>query len=275
MNGGGLLSEGGFGCIYHPALNCNGKETEDLNFVSKIQKNNKSAKNEINISNILKTVNGYKNYFRLVNNSCGVDIGKMETNNKNQCGILKNTDEKFILMKMHYIEGELFINHLVNNKNNIESINNIINNYNHLLYSISILIKKNVVHFDIKNGNIMFNTKKKTPIIIDFGISINMESEKYKSLKEFFYVFEPKYYIWPIEVHYLCFLVNENDEPEINELYNIVNAYVDNNNVMSLFFSDFILQYKELCVKQLMSYNKLPYNERVTTILKYWKIDMG
>ena len=38
--------------------------------------------------------------------------------------------------------------------------------------------------------------------------SINMESVKYKSLKEFFYVFEPKYYIWPIEVHYLCFLVN-------------------------------------------------------------------
>ena len=41
---------------------------------------------------------------------------------------------------------------------------------------------------------------------------ININSLKYKSIKEFFYVYAPEYYVWPLEVHYLCYLINENNE---------------------------------------------------------------
>ena len=43
MKGGNLMSEGGFGCVYHNSINCNGKNTNDNRFVSKIQKYNKST----------------------------------------------------------------------------------------------------------------------------------------------------------------------------------------------------------------------------------------
>jgi serine/threonine protein kinase len=272
MKGGNLMSEGGFGCVYHPSINCNGKNTNDDRFVSKIQKYNKSALNEIKISNILKDINGYKNYFALIVSNCDIDIGKINKTDRNECKLLKKkSNSSFILMKLHYIKGDIFINYLVNNKNNNENINNIINNYNHLLKCLNLLIEKKIVHFDIKNENILFNIVMKTPIIIDFGISININSLKYKSIKEFFYVYAPEYYVWPLEVHYLCYLINENTEPQKNELIDMVNLYVDNNSGLKMFSKKFIENFKKISVYQLLKYNNINYNKRIDLLLSYWK----
>ena len=46
MIGGDKIGEGSYGCIYHPALNKDGSESENKKFVSKIQKDNKYANNE-------------------------------------------------------------------------------------------------------------------------------------------------------------------------------------------------------------------------------------
>ena len=54
MEGGGFVSEGGYGCTYYPEISCSGKETTNKNFLSKIQLNDDSAKNEIKISKLLK-----------------------------------------------------------------------------------------------------------------------------------------------------------------------------------------------------------------------------
>lgn len=271
MNNKNLLSEGGFGCVYHPGFDCKGKLLETKEFVSKIQKYNKSAVNEIKISNILKTVNGYKNYFAIIVKSCPIDVGNIKNSIRNECSLLKKKNDKFILMKLHYITGDLFINYLVHNKNNNENINNIINNYNHLLSAIDIMITKKVVHFDIKNENIMFNTIMKIPIILDFGISIDVNSFNYKSLKDFFYIYAPEYYIWPLEVHYLSYLLNENNEPTPIELLDLVNRYVDNNKTLKIFSSEFKEKFKKSCNNQLLKYNNIKYAERIKLILDFWK----
>ena len=38
MKGGGLLAEGGYGCVFSPGINCNGKTMVSKKYVSKIQK---------------------------------------------------------------------------------------------------------------------------------------------------------------------------------------------------------------------------------------------
>tara|TARA_Y100000816_G_C26101646_1_gene584057 strand:- start:119 stop:1264 length:1146 start_codon:yes stop_codon:yes gene_type:complete len=272
MIGGNLLSEGGFGCVYHPSITCKGEEENSKNFVSKIQKYNKSARNEIKISEILKEVPGYKNFFALIIKNCSIDIGKIKKNERNQCRIFKKyNDSKFILLKMHYIKGDIFVDYLANNKNNNENINNLINNYNHILSSISLLIDKKIVHFDIKNENILFNEVMKIPIILDFGISIIMDNLKFTSLKDTFYTYAPEYYIWPLEVHYLCYLINENDEPNIDEIIDIVESCVNNNKGLSLFSPTFIKKYKKSAVNQLIKYNNKKYNDRIKLLLDYWK----
>jgi len=44
MIGGELVSEGGYGCIFRPEINCSGKTVEDSKHISKIQVYDKSAK---------------------------------------------------------------------------------------------------------------------------------------------------------------------------------------------------------------------------------------
>ena len=46
MEGGSLLSQGGYGCVFTPSINCQGIE-HSKDFISKIQKNDFSARNEI------------------------------------------------------------------------------------------------------------------------------------------------------------------------------------------------------------------------------------
>ncbi len=51
MKGGKLLSEGGFGCVFNPSMNCDGNVESEKN-VSKIQRYDNSAKNKIKIGKI-------------------------------------------------------------------------------------------------------------------------------------------------------------------------------------------------------------------------------
>ena len=47
MIGGKLLAEGGYGCVFAPGINCDGSVMKTKKYVSKIQRYDTSAKNEI------------------------------------------------------------------------------------------------------------------------------------------------------------------------------------------------------------------------------------
>ena len=51
-----LLSQGGFGCVYYPGLDCKGKSLFKKNIVSKLQKKNFNSNNEIYIGKLIKTI---------------------------------------------------------------------------------------------------------------------------------------------------------------------------------------------------------------------------
>lgn len=105
-------------------------------------------------------------------------ITKIRRNFFNDCSALKEDDKKenkLIMMKMEYINGEEFIEYLIKNKENVAIVQNIISSYTHLLTSIKLLTDSKIIHFDIKGDNILFNKDKEIPIIIDFGLSIDMD----------------------------------------------------------------------------------------------------
>ena len=54
-SGGGFLAQGGYGCVYYPEVNCQGKDTNNKNFLSKIVQRDFSADNEINIGKLITT----------------------------------------------------------------------------------------------------------------------------------------------------------------------------------------------------------------------------
>ena len=113
-----------------------------------------------------------------------------------------------------------------------------IETYNYISISITSLLDKNIVHFDIKEDNILYSTKYENPILIDFGLSIPIDVLDSSNLKNYFYVYAPDYYLWPIEVHainhllYLGTLTNET-------IRDMVNKYVDNNSGLKVFSQNF------------------------------------
>ena len=64
-SGGGFLAQGGYGCVYYPEVNCQGKDTNNKNFLSKIVQRDFSADNEINIGD--PTIEGAKVEAKILN----------------------------------------------------------------------------------------------------------------------------------------------------------------------------------------------------------------
>jgi serine/threonine protein kinase len=272
MKGGKLLAEGGYGCVFLPGINCDGTNMTSKKYVSKIQRFNNSAKNEIEIGKIIQEINGFNNHFSPVVKHCSIDIGKIKDDDKNKCTVFKKQkSKKFILMKMLYIDGIDFIDYMIEHKNSAQIVRNIINSYNHMLRTLSMLIGKKLIHYDLKGTNILFDNVKQVPLLIDFGLSIQIKNMNRENLRDFFYVYAPEYYVWSLEIHYLCYILNKNKEPSVSELKNIAKDFVENNKGINKIFSpDFLKQYKKKCEKQLRYYNSIEYNERVEKILNYW-----
>ena len=68
----------------------------------------------------------------------------------------------------------------------------------------------------------LYLTKKSKSIIIDFGLSLPMEHVKNTNLYDYFYVYAPEYYVWPLEVHYINFLLHVSENPTEDDLKDMV-----------------------------------------------------
>mgnify|MGYP001449384507 FL=1 len=273
MIGGKLLAEGGYGCVFTPGINCDGSVMKSKKYVSKIQRYDSSAVNEIKIGKMIQQLNGFEDHFAPVLKHCEIDIASIEDKEIGKCGILKKKKAKdFVVMKLQYIEGEDFMDYLVSQKNSVQLVSNIILSFNHLLKSLTMMASKDIVHYDVKGTNILFNINKEIPLLIDFGLSIVITSINKESLKKMFYVYAPEYYIWSLEIHYMCYLVNKNDEPSSAELKEIAKKYVEGNKALQRNFSpSFLKKYEKKCINQLEKYNAMTFDRRIEIILGYWK----
>ena len=277
MEGGSLLSEGGYGCVFFPSINCDGSSMKTKKYVSKIQKNDKSAKNEIKIGKKIQTVKNYNKFFVPVLKYCRVDVGTIEDEDINKCTILKKKPTAdYIVMKIKYIDGNPFLDYIIKNKNNSQIIKNIISSYNHLLGGLQQLIDLNIIHFDLKSENVMFNNRLELPHILDFGISIDLSTFDFKTidknLRNAFYVYAPQYYTWPLEIHYLSYLLHESDDPDYDVIESMANEFTFGNKGLTKNFSpDFLKKYSKKCEDQLKFYKSLGLQKAVEKILSYWK----
>ena len=123
MKGGKLLSEGGFGCVFSPGINCNGSIMNSKKYVSKIQRFNKNARNEIKIGKILQDIKGFENHFAPILKFCSIDVANVKDNDIKKCTVLKkHSTDDFVVMKLNYINGMDFIDYIVEHKNSVQII---------------------------------------------------------------------------------------------------------------------------------------------------------
>ena len=92
-----------------------------------------------------------------------------------------------------------------------------------------------------------------------------------EKLKKYFYVYGADYYVWPIEVHYLCYILHVNENPSREDINKICDEFVKENVALTLNFSNsFIQSYKKKCVKILEGLNTYDFASRINKVLSYW-----
>ena len=256
-----LLSQGSFGCVYYPSLNCQGKPELTKEYLSKLQKKDFNSENEKNIGKkIIEKIPDYKKFFVPILSVCDINISEIDDRELKKCNVVKkNEDSPFELQKMKYVKSKSVLSFIDTSTNPRKIIFNIIELYTFLLHSIELLANNEIVHFDLKNNNILFGLQANTPLIIDFGISIDMsklinKATRNQYLGEYFYVYAPQYYIWPLEVHFINFLVHVKPVATKQDIQELCQKFVSENKGLESFSPQFKHRYYERAVSFLSKY---------------------
>jgi serine/threonine protein kinase len=281
-----LLSQGGFGCIYYPGIKCNGKPHNNKKIVSKLQKMDETAQNEISIGDIIMSIRNYELYFLPVVASCPVNIKAIDTKLLEECDSINKAkdkandkDKQYVLMEVPYVKNKAFYTILIDmysSKKHI--IVGLIENYTYLLDAINILLEKSIVHFDIKSENILYNQNTHLPLLLDFGISIDMntllQGKKINTnaeLEKSFYIYSPDYYIWCLEIHVINYLLNESTSSFQKEnIKSISTEYVKYNKALLNFSDAFKANYLLACEAFLSRYIGMDKKKIITDLLSFY-----
>ena len=261
-----LLSQGGFGCVYYPGLKCDNAKNikSDKKYVTKLQRKNFTSMNESNIGQIIKEIKNYDYFFLPVISQCPINltsyVKKYEEQLK-ECDVIKNTNKQYMLMKIPYIKSKPVIDAIFNDSYSKKNIFvSMLELYITSLNAIDILIEKNIVHFDLKSDNILYDTTTNQGKFIDFGLSIPINNINKDNQHEYFYIYAPEYFIWPLEVHVINFFIHEYKDDIVDMKYvnyisnEIAKEYTENNKSLLLFSEEFRNKYTQLCKAQIRKY---------------------
>lgn len=252
-----LINQGAYGCIFYPGINCKGK-LESSRFVTKIQKNDKTVKNEIYISKRIMQIRGYFRYYSPIIKTCPVKITKKLRSEMQQCNVVKeksgddarvNLDNLDIVSnKVAYVGANNLRKHLLRKhvpryasygddpsnrqnkpQNNLPEaqrfVAELLRTQLYLNRGIEQLIKHKIVHYDIRYNNIMYSEKLETPVIIDFGLSISIADLSPTTYHRKFYVFDI-YPYWCMDI-YICSYIFQTITYPIAESKTITRAEID------------------------------------------------
>lgn len=265
-----MLSSGGYGCVYYPSISCKGSEGVSKNKVTKIQIDDESAKNEIELSNIIRKIPNYSNYFVPVQSSCPIKMTELNRNIIETCDIVNKGKKSFLLMDMKYVKGDNLDEYLLKTENNKYLINLLVSSYTYLLHSLRILIENNIVHYDLKGNNIMYNKQRNIPLIIDFGMSIDLENVDFDNIHFYFFTYAPSYYVWCPEIHIINYLLHIKQTITKKTLREICNEIVKHNkSINTLLNKSELDEYIEDMIEAFTFVIKQDYKTNITTLLQY------
>ena len=185
--GGKVIASGGFGCVFSPALKCQGKKTRGKNRISKLltKKHAISEYNEIkNFKKKLDKISNYQNYFLLNDfdickpakltksdlESFNEKCAALPKDNITKENINKSLDNVFAL---NMPNGGLPVDDFLIKHNSYKNIVKINNTLLKLLNNgIIPMNNNNLYHCDIKDSNILIDSSSTLKArLIDWGLS--------------------------------------------------------------------------------------------------------
>lgn len=280
--GGALIGEGVYGCVFRPHLYCNGKEsTGKKDHVSKLIIGKKwKIEREFTISNIIRKIPQYEKFFAPLLEICPVDLKKIYTQGKEDCKLLnkkQDSNKVSFLAKMKYIPMVEF-NDYITESNNLNNFVNFVSIFSSILNTVEMLIAKKIVHYDLHGGNIIVNKETNQPVVIDFGLSFSIKKFSVRDLQANFGIFNnaPAWSNYPIEVHYLSFIVTNKRHMNIGETNTFIDKYLEKHKIINSFPS--IIKnpektnFKKKLFLAISSFKRYNLNKCIKIIIKKcWK----
>jgi serine/threonine protein kinase len=224
-------------------------------------KNNRAELNEYLIGKMIKKIKLYEYYYAPVVNMCSINLAKIDKRERDMCRIIRtkttglgNTSSvdytnNYSIMKIPFIDNIRMIDYFINlETDKKEILTYVLYSYNYLLQNINTLNKHGIIHFDLKLSNILIEKSKKIPIIIDFGLSIIVSDIRPETYKKYFYAHNPRYYIWCIEIHIICYLVKVNPVLTKDALIDLIDEYVGNNIGLKIFSDTFVQRFRDTAI---------------------------
>lgn len=197
IKGGNVIASGGFGCVFSPALKCQGKKQREKNTISKLmtQSNALDEYNEINkIKTKIKNIPHYENYFLVYHFSLckPTKLNKSDLKHFSKCNVLKkkgiqpkNINQSLDkLLALNMPNGGIPVDDFIFNNTsyaNIKQLNLcLIDLLNHGIIPMN---QQNIYHCDIKDSNVLVNMegigeKTMRTRLIDWGLSTEYTPKK-------------------------------------------------------------------------------------------------
>ena len=269
-----LLSQGGFGCVFYPGFDAKDPAQLDDTMVVKLQRKSPASNNEIAISKLVMKISNYQYYYAPIVSTSAIQIGNIDDELVRSCNIIsKNTSEKYMLMTIPYVNNENYFESLTNDSesDNRYIIIQLLDSYTFLLQSINFLVQQGILHYDFKDDNVVYNRIYKNPIIIDFGISIYMGDLNESEWKAVFYVYAPDYYIWCLDIQFICYLLHEKDILTKDDVEHICREYLDKHPLFLVFSQEFKKNYYEGAIQYFNQFIGVKKEKVIQTLIPFWK----
>jgi serine/threonine protein kinase len=221
--------------VFQPGINCNGEPSNDPQYITKIETQKSTIKNELSVSKKIQTIPNYEEGFSPIIENCPVQLSSIDNKAIEECKIIKprsNEPEQVMdFNKIKYAGKRSLGSYLmvILKENPERFMEFLVETHLTLLDDISELNKVGVVHNDIKENNIMCRDVDGRPIIIDFGLSMEKEyiflptpepligsllsSESSQSqpktrIYKYFFKYDPTYNVWCIDIHLLNYMLD-------------------------------------------------------------------
>ena len=98
-----LLSQGSYGCVFYPGINCEGKKYSSKNYVTKLQRKGYSSQNEANIGKKIRQLGDYQLFFVPVLTTCPIKLSAIKNKELKHCEIAYDKESDYVLMRLGYI----------------------------------------------------------------------------------------------------------------------------------------------------------------------------
>jgi serine/threonine protein kinase len=254
------LSEGAYGCVFKPGFECSGEIINSNEYVTKVQKKKRFSRHdsktitqkELEIASKVRKIKNFEDYFAPILESCPINISKISNQGElKKCELIDRemtgdtVPDDFDSNKIKYAGKNSLADYLLSKK--MILLKTFIEKHKDILESLAKLFDGGVIHFDLKENNIICRDITGFPVLIDFGLSIDyVELDAYdiNTLGKFFYVYAPDYGPWCIDIAVLSFIGNKLDPAQksgaitIEIMTKLVVEFINANNALQELLDD-------------------------------------